>query len=70
MSYTIIPTPADSRYTIRSFGNGWAYEIDDHETSDTIWLQDHDADELKELTKNFTDLSWLDHYFENVNGCY
>jgi len=70
MSMTYTTILSNARYTIRSYANGWAYEVDDHETSDTLWLQDHEADELKELTQNFTDLSWLDHYFENINGCF
>jgi hypothetical protein len=68
MSYTIIPTPADSRYTIRSFGNGWAYEIDDHETSDTLWFQDHVADIIRKKTKDFTNMTVIDQYFENLEG--
>lgn len=41
------------KYTIDSYGNGWAYEVIDTDTNDSFWVQDQDADALKVATQNF-----------------
>lgn len=39
------------RHVLRSFGNGWAYELRDTVTHQSIWLQDEDATQFRtELT--------------------
>lgn len=62
MTFTVIHD--GSTYTVRSYGNGWAYEIDNHECADTLFFQDHEADEIKKITNNFENMSALDAYFE------
>lgn len=32
-----------SQYAIASIGNGWAYQIQDVTTNESVWLQDDDA---------------------------
>lgn len=51
-------------YTVTSFGNGWAYEIRDNLTGETLWFQDHDADQLQSDTNNFENDAVLQQYFE------
>lgn len=62
MNFTVIYDKGN--YTVRSYGNGWAYEVDDHEASDTLWFQDHMAEFLREETKDFTDMTIMGHFFE------
>jgi hypothetical protein len=52
------------RYTITSHGNGWAYEIEDNVTNETLWFQDHDACQLQNDTNNFENDVILQQYFE------
>ena len=54
------------KYTIKSYGNGWAYEITCNSTDDTLWFQDHDADQLQANTNNFEDTTILSQYFEDL----
>ncbi len=69
MSYTF--TTEDGRYDVTVHGNGWAYEITCNETSDTIWLQDQDADVIKETTNDFENTAILLEYFEAFSDtCY
>jgi hypothetical protein len=55
---------ADERYEVYSHGNGWAYEIVDVRTGRSLWVQDHEADELREATRDFEDLSCVPEYME------
>ena len=52
------------RYTITSHGNGWAYEVEDNVTNETLWFQDYDAQQLQNDTNNFEDDNVLRQYFE------
>jgi hypothetical protein len=52
------------RYTITLHCNGWAYEIEDNVTNETLWFQDHDADQLQNDTNNFQNDAVLREYFE------
>jgi hypothetical protein len=52
------------RYLITSHGNGWAYEITDQETGDSLWFQDSDAQEIQEKTGDFEHEDVIDQYFE------
>jgi len=52
------------RYTITSHGNGWAYEVEDNVTCDTLWFQDYDANQLQNDTNNFENDVVLREYFE------
>ena len=58
----------DGKYTIKSYGNGWGYEVRCNNTDDTLWFQDHDADQLQTDTNNFEDTMTLDMYFEMIGG--
>lgn len=51
------------RYSITSYGNGWAYEIEEVHTGRTIWFQDADACTVQELTSSFADCAQLADYF-------
>lgn len=57
-------TTPDARYIVTSHGNGWAYEVIDPTTGDSLWFQDHDADQLKEDTQDFTDSCAIAQYFD------
>lgn len=57
-----------SKYSVRSFGNGWAYEVRELSTGDSLWFQDHDADLLYSETDDFTNPMVLDMYFEMIGG--
>jgi hypothetical protein len=56
------------RYLITSHGNGWAYEITDQETGDSLWFQDEDAYTIQENTGDFEDESAINQYFECLEG--
>ena len=55
-------------YLITSHGNGWASEVTDQETGESLWFQDDDAAALQELTRDFELESVLDQYFECLGG--
>ena len=50
------------KYTIDSYGNGWAYEVIDNDTNDSFWVQDQDADALKVATQNFEIADCISEY--------
>jgi hypothetical protein len=54
------------RYSVISHGNGWAYEITDNETGDSLWFQDDSAIQLQADTNNFENDDMLSQYFENL----
>jgi hypothetical protein len=62
----------DGKYNIRSFGNGWAYEVRCNSTDGDsysysyLWFQDDDAHQLQTDTNNFEDTTVLSQYFENI----
>lgn len=51
------------RYFVTSHGNGWAYEVQDTTTGETIWAQDSDADTLREYCGDFENEAALSDYF-------
>ena len=51
------------RYFVTSHGSGWAYEVQDTETGETIWAQDNDADILREHCSDFENEAALSDYF-------
>lgn len=53
-----------NEFTVRSYCNGWGYEIDSHEHADTLSFQDHEADEIRELTNNFSDMTIVMQMFD------
>lgn len=55
-------TPS-KRYIVNSHGNGWAYEVKDTITGETIWAQDQDADSLREHCGDFENEAGLSDYF-------
>ena len=52
------------RYFITSYGNGWAYEVEELHSGRTIWFQDSEACMVQEATSSFADCSPLLDYFE------
>ena len=54
------------RYSVISHGNGWAYEITDNETGDSLWFQDDSAIQLQADTNNFENEDMLSEYFGNL----
>jgi hypothetical protein len=57
----------NQHFNVISHGNGWAYEITCNRhpfMGETLWFQDHEADELREFTNQFEDESALIDRFE------
>ena len=52
----------DDKFLITSYGNGWAYEIEDVATSFSFWVQDDDAADMKQFTNDFEDTYMLSEY--------
>ena len=57
-------TTQSGRYLVTSHGNGWAYEVTDQETSDTLWFQDADASQFQDETNNFQNEASIAQYFD------
>lgn len=51
------------RYFVTSHGNGWAYEVEDTATGETVWAQDSDADAMREHCADFENEAALSDYF-------
>lgn len=52
------------RYFITSYGNGWAYEVEELHSGHTVWFQDSDACMVQQVTNNFEDCRMIADYFE------
>lgn len=61
-------TTPDGKYHIRSFGNGWAYEITEKSTGDSLFFQDEDAAQLQTETEDFANSAVISQYFECLLG--
>ena len=59
---------ADEKYYIKSYGNGWAYEVEELGTGESLFFQDSDAVRLREETEDFNNTMVLDMYFEMIGG--
>jgi hypothetical protein len=59
-------TTQSGRYLVTSHGNGWAYEVVDLQTNDSLWFQDDDANEIQEQTDHFEHEENIAVYFENL----
>lgn len=59
------PTPG-GRFYITSYGNGWAYQVEELHTGHTLFFQDDDACTLKRDSSDFMDDSHLALLFECV----
>jgi hypothetical protein len=59
-------TTETGKFHITSHGNGWAYEITDQATGDSLWLQDDDAIWIEEQTDKFQNENALNSIFDNV----
>jgi hypothetical protein len=59
-------TTFSKRYFITSHGNGWAYEIEDQKTGETLWFQDDDACLIQKETNDFEHESVIGMYFECI----
>lgn len=57
-------TTHDNEFHIVSHGNGWAYEITDQSTGESLWFQDEDAAIVQTDTADFTDTQALREYFD------
>ena len=57
-------TTESGRYHIASHGNGWAYEVTDNETGDSLWFQDDDATQLESDTSDFECETAIAQYFD------
>ena len=57
-------TTESGRYHITSHGNGWAYEVTDNETGDSLWFQDDDATQLESDTSDFECETAIAQYFD------
>lgn len=57
-------TTESGRYHITSHGNGWAYEVTDNETGDSLWFQDDDAAQLQSDTSDFECETAIAQYFD------
>lgn len=56
-------TTESSRYLVKSHGNGWAYEVTDQDSGETILAQDDAATQLQADTDNFENEAALADYF-------
>lgn len=60
---------ADSRFIVQSHGNGWAYRItENHTGGKSFWVQDADADAVRQSTENFEHTDALDDYMDMIGG--
>jgi len=57
-------TTPNNRYLVKSHGNGWAYEITCQETGENLWVQDSDAEQLREAAADFENEDAIADYFE------
>lgn len=57
-SYTF--STHDDRFSITSYGNGWAYEVRCNKTDYCFFVQDHDADDMQRCTNDFEDTALLE----------
>ena len=59
-------TTPSGRFHVTSHGNGWAYEVTDRATGDSLWFQDDDAARLQRDSEDFTNEITLSMYFETL----
>jgi hypothetical protein len=52
----------DDKYLITSYGNGWAYEVEDIRSGFSFWVQDDEASDLRRFTNDFEDTHTLAEY--------
>ena len=53
----------EGRYFLKSYGNGWAYEVEDTTTGEVVFVQDEAAQQLQDDTEDFTCEEGLSQYF-------
>jgi phage major head subunit gpT-like protein len=56
------------RYTVQSYGNGWAYTVTCNRTGEHLFFQDHSAEQLQAETDNFENEIVINQYFECLIG--
>lgn len=54
------------KYSIRSHGNGWAYEVTNRTNGRSFFVQDHDADQLEKDSDYFECIAVLDDHMNNL----
>ena len=57
-------TTITNRYIVTSYGNGWAYSVQDQKTLEEFFVQDHDAEQLQQETNHFENEDVLAQYLE------
>ena len=55
---------ADNLYYVKSYGNGWAYEVTDNTTGESLWFQDDSATQLQADTNDFESTDAIRVYFD------
>lgn len=61
-------TTQSGRYSVTSHGNGWAYEVTDQASGESLWVQDDDADQFRQNTNDFENESEIQQYFDCLLG--
>jgi hypothetical protein len=56
----------DDKYLITSYGNGWAYEVEDIRSGFSFWVQDESASDLRKFSNDFEDDEILRIYMERL----
>lgn len=57
-------TTPSGKYFVKSYGNGWAYEISVNGDENTLFFQDDDANQLRDVSADFTCDAVIDQYFD------
>lgn len=67
MQTNTFTTPSRA-FLVQSYGNGWAYEVTDQSTGDSLWFQDDDATQLQADTNDFEDEAAIRTVFDCLCG--
>jgi hypothetical protein len=53
---------ASRHYLVTSYGNGWAYEVEDRDTGEAFFVQDDDAQTVEKFSDQFENEDVLAQY--------
>ena len=59
------PTPG-ARFFVTSYGNGWAYQVEELHSGRTLWFQDAEARTLQRESSEFMDEGHIALLFECI----
>lgn len=59
-------TTPSGKYLVESYGNGWAYTVTHQPSGSSVFVQDHDAEQMQADTNNFECEIALDSWFDAV----